>query len=167
MKTLLIMRHAKASWTNPDWSDFQRPLSSFGLRTAPLMGNVIFENNWQPNLIISSPAKRAKQTAVLVKEVAEINNKITYFEKIYEASPLTLLKVISKTQEKYESLLLVGHNPGIEGLVLLLTGETQSMSSASIAKLTLKIEKWSEITENSGNLELVIRPEDLMERVAI
>jgi phosphohistidine phosphatase len=167
MKTLLIMRHANSNWDHPDCSDFERPLNSLGLKVAPFMANLIFENNLQPNLIISSPAKRAKQTAILVKEVAEVKTKINYSEKIYEASPFLLLNLVSGTADTCDSLLLVGHNPGIEGLIYILTGEIQSMSTASIAKLTLNIEKWDEIKGYCGRLDLVMRPERMMERVEI
>lgn len=166
MKRLLIMRPANSNWDYPDGTDFERPLNSFGLRVAPLMGSVIFENNLQPQLIVSSPAKRARQTAILVKEVAEVKTKITYSEQIYEASPFTLLNVISTTEDKYESLLLVGHNPGVGGLIFLLTGETPAMSTASMARLNLNIEKWNEIKSRGGYLEQLMRPVDLMQRVA-
>jgi phosphohistidine phosphatase len=167
MKTLLIMRHAKASWDNPDWSDFERPLSQQGLKTAPFMGNIIYRNGFQPNLIISSPAKRAKQTAILVRATAEIEPKIEFIEKIYEANPITLEQVVSDFNDKYQSVLLIGHNPSIEFLIRTLTGETQLMPSASIAKIALNIETWRDLSENCGSLELVIRPKDLMETVQI
>jgi phosphohistidine phosphatase len=167
MKTLLIMRHAKSNWNDPDCSDFERPLSRYGLKSAPFMGNIIYKNSIQPNLIISSPAKRAKQTAILVKEVAEVKAQIEFEERIYEASPATLLNVISNVQVKHESVLLIGHNPGIEAFVRILTGETQLMPTASIAKINLNIENWSEITANCGRLEILIRPEDLMEKIEI
>jgi phosphohistidine phosphatase len=166
-KTLLIMRNAHSNWDNPEWSDFERPLNSDGLKAAPFMGNVIFVNNLRPDLIISSTAKRAMQTAVLIKEVAEVKTKIEFSEKLYKASPATLLQVISELDNKFESVLLVGHYPGIEGLIRILSGEIQSMSAASIVKISLSLEGWSQIVENCGNLELILRPADLMERAPI
>ena len=167
MRTLLIMRHAKSGWDNPDLADFDRPLNSRGLKTAPFMGNIIYENDLQPDFIISSPAKRAKQTAILVKETAQIETKIEYEEKIYEASPTTLLYVAAGIPDEKESVLLVGHNPGIEGFIRMLTGESSVIRTAAIAKISLNIEKWSEIAANSGTLDLLMRPKDLMKRVEI
>jgi phosphohistidine phosphatase len=167
MKIIKLMRHAKSSWANPDLADFARPLNPRGLWDAPFMGSVIFENDLRPDLIISSPAKRAKQTAILVKETAEVDAPIKYIEQIYEASPGALLKIVSTLSDQYNCVMLVGHNPGIEGFIKLLTGETQTMPTASFAKINLKIEKWTEIEANCGKIEVILRPKELKKRVEI
>jgi phosphohistidine phosphatase len=160
MKTLFVMRHAKSSWENPDSSDFDRQLNEQGLRTAPQMGETIYKNQFQPAMILSSPAKRARQTAILIKETAQIEGKIEYDERIYEASPLRLLQVIAGLDETVESAMLVGHNPGLEGLIKTLTGEIQAMPTAALAVIDLDTNKWSEITAESGKLRTLIRPKD-------
>ncbi|MBX7171567.1 MAG: histidine phosphatase family protein [Pyrinomonadaceae bacterium] len=162
MKTLLIMRHAKSSWDNPDWSDFERPLNKRGLKTAPFMGSIIYTNNIRPDLIISSPAKRAKQTAVLVKETAQVEKAIQFEDKIYEASATTLLYLATEFSDKYETILIIGHNPGIEEFIRLLTGDYCSMPTASLAKILVNVDSWREIALNKGFLETVFRPKDLM-----
>ena len=154
------MRHAKSSWTNPDSSDFDRQLNEQGLKTLPVMGETIFDNGFQPARILSSPAKRAKQTAVLIRETAQIEGKIEYDERIYEASPLRLLQIITERDDKADSLMLVGHNPGLEGLIKILTGEIQSMPTAALAVIDLDAENWNEIAAESGTLRTVIRPKD-------
>ncbi|MGI9035726.1 MAG: SixA phosphatase family protein [Pyrinomonadaceae bacterium] len=159
MKTLLLLRHAKSSWENADLADFDRPLNSRGLEAAPLAGNIIYDRNLQTDLILSSPAKRAKQTAVLVKETGQIASKIQYEEKIYEASPLTLLSVLAEQDDKNEKILLIGHNPGLEDLVKVLTGEAATMQTATLAKINLEIENWKDISPNCGALEFVARAE--------
>lgn len=161
------MRHAKSSWDNPDISDFDRPLNPRGLQAAPFMGNQIYKNKLVPDLIVSSPAKRAKQTAVLVRESAGVESKIEYEDKIYEASPTTLLYVAAEFSDKYESVMLLGHNPGMEGFIRILTGEIQPMPTAAVAQILLDIEKWSDISPTCGRLELLMRPKDLMKRVDI
>jgi phosphohistidine phosphatase len=165
MKTLLIMRHAKSSWNNCDLADFERPLSAAGFQTAPFMGNLIYKYGIQPDLIISSPAKRAKQTAVLIKASAGIDNQIEFAEKVYEASPTTLLNVAFSIHDKSESVLLIGHNPGIESFIRFLTSEKQTMSAGSIAIIKLNIAMWSDIDENCGELDYILRPEDTMENL--
>lgn len=167
MRKLLIMRHAKSSWDNPEISDFDRPLNPRGLQTAPFMGSQIYQNGLIPDLIISSPAKRAKQTAVLVRGSAGVETKIHFEDKIYEASPTTLLYITSELPDKYQSVLLVGHNPGIEGFIRILTGEIHEMPTAAVAQISLNIEKWSDISLNCGQIELLMRPKDLMKRVDI
>jgi phosphohistidine phosphatase len=165
MRKLLIMRHAKSSWDNPDISDFDRPLNQRGLQAAPFMGNQIYKNGLIPDLIVSSTAKRAKQTAILVRESAGVETKIEFEEKIYEASPTTLLYVVAELSDKHESVMLVGHNPGMEGFIRILTGEIHQMPTAALAQISLNIEKWNDISINCGQLELLIRPKDLMKRV--
>lgn len=164
MKTLLIMRHAKSSWDNPDWSDFERPLNQRGFKAAPFMGDVIYQNELKPDLIISSPAKRATQTAVLVKETAQIEKPIKFEDKIYEASATTLLYLTSKFPDKNETILIIGHNPGMEEFIRILTGNYCSMPTAALAKVLINIDNWKEIAPNRGFLETVFRPRDLMKK---
>lgn len=164
MKTLFVLRHAKSSWDNPDWSDFERPLNSRGLDASRFIGELIYKRNLQPQIIVSSPAKRAKQTAVLVKELAGISKPINFDERIYEASPLTLFNLIREFDEKEESVLIIGHNPGFENLVRILTGETVTMPTAGLAKINLDIKKWSELEASSNELEFLIRPKEEMKK---
>lgn len=167
MKTLFILRHAKSSWENPDLSDFDRPLNSRGLDAARFIGALIYEKKLRPQLILSSPAKRTKQTAVLVKEIAEIPRQVRFDERIYEASALTLFNLVSEMEESFESLLMIGHNPGLEGLVMTLTGTIQTMPTAALAKVSLNIDRWSEISSHCGKLEFLIRPKEEMEKSEI
>lgn len=161
MKTLFILRHAKSSWDNADLSDFERPLNERGLKAAPLMGGVMKEKQFLPELILSSPARRAEQTARLVKEAACLTGEIKFDERIYEASPARLLEVIAEQNENTNSILLVGHNPGLEGLLRTLTGEFQPMPTAALAVIDLQTEKWSEINSSASNLRILIRPKEV------
>jgi phosphohistidine phosphatase len=155
------MRHAKSSWDDAAMSDFERPLNERGRKAAPLMGEYIRKNQLQPDSIVSSPAERAKQTAQLVKESAQLESEIIFNEKIYEASVGRLLEVIGEQPETVESILLVGHNPGLEGLVKFLTGELQAMPTAALAIVDLQIDKWSEIAASKGELRDLIRPKEI------
>jgi len=160
MKTIYILRHAKSSWDNPNLADFERSLNERGLRSAPLIGEIICRNKFQPDLILSSPAQRAKQTAVLVKEAGKIDAEIQFDERIYEASPPQLVQVIAELKTDAESAMLVGHNPGLEGLIRFLTGENQAMPTAALAVIDLQVQNWAEAIANCGNLRTLIRPND-------
>ncbi|MEO7673790.1 MAG: histidine phosphatase family protein [Pyrinomonadaceae bacterium] len=162
MKTLYILRHAKSSWNEPSIADFDRPLNERGRNAAPFMGELMALKSLRPDLIISSSAKRAMQTAVLVKESSGSNATIQYDEKIYEASPQTLSAVISQIGEDIESVMIVGHNPGIEGLINHLTGKLEAMPTAALAAVSLDIPAWSRIDANCGRLNFIIRPNDEM-----
>jgi phosphohistidine phosphatase len=145
-------------------ADFERPLNSRGLDAARFIGTLIYDRNLEPQAIVSSPAKRAKQTAVLVKELAGISKPVKFDERIYEASPLTLFNLIREFDENLESVLIVGHNPGFENLVRLLTGESVQMPTAALARLNLNIEKWSDLGTNSNELEFLVRPKEEMKK---
>lgn len=161
MKTLFVMRHAKSSWDDARLSDFDRPLNERGLKAAPLMGELIRERGFKVDSIVSSPAKRAEQTAVLVKEAARINGEIAFNEKIYEASPHRLLKIVCELDNTTETVMLVGHNPGFENLVKILTGKTEPMPTAALAVIDLNIENWKETSAGCGTLRDLIRPKEI------
>jgi phosphohistidine phosphatase len=165
MKTLFVLRHAKSSWDNPDWSDFERPLNARGFEAARFIGSFIYERGLAPQTIVSSPAKRAKQTAVLVREIAEISKPIVFDERIYEASPHALFNLIREFGEDLESALIIGHNPGFENLVRMLTGETVSMPTAALARINLVgLDAWSELAPGVNELEFLIRPKEEMKK---
>ena len=162
MKRLLLLRHAKSSWDDPNLADFDRPLNPRGLATAPFMGELIARRELQPDEIVSSPAKRAMQTALLVKESAGIDTSLRFDERIYEASPKSLLQVSSELSDELGSAMLVGHNPGFEGFIGFLTGKVEPMPTAALAVIDLNIKTWSKIKGGSGSVNAVIRPKDVM-----
>ena len=143
--------------------DFERPLNERGRRSAPLMGRLLRRRKLQPGVVVSSPAERARATAALFAEAASLRAPVRYDERIYEASAAELLEVVSQTEEAADTLLLVGHNPGMEELIHLLTGESEAMPTAALACLTLDAEKWNKTRPGSGKLEWVARPRELDE----
>ena len=165
MKSLYILRHAKSSWDDPAQSDFDRPLNERGLSAAPFMGEVMARRGLRPELIVSSPAKRAMQTAGLVKDAAGLSVPIRYDKRVYEASPLMLHTVLAQISEPNGSVLLVGHNPGMEGLIRYLTGEIHPMPTAALAAVSLDIDRWELLGELCGTLEFIIRPKEEMKRL--
>jgi phosphohistidine phosphatase len=162
MKTLFILRHAKSSWDDPKLSDFDRPLNKRGLEAAPFMGKLMKKRKIQPDIILSSPAKRALQTAELVKKAGELKANIILNKEIYEATASKLLSILSKLEEKYSSVLLVGHNPSLEELLKTLTGKDESMPTAALAKIKLRISEWEQISKGTGELQFLIKPKEQM-----
>lgn len=163
MKTLLLLRHAKSSWDDPRQRDFERPLNERGLSAAPLMGLFMAKRKLRPDLILASPAERARQTAALVAEAARFDAPLRFDERIYEASAPRLVEVVSQVEESVETLLVVGHNPGTEELIQLLTGETRRMPTAALARLALDADKWARLAGAAARLEEVIKPKELTE----
>jgi phosphohistidine phosphatase len=154
------MRHAKSSWAEADLADFDRPLNERGKRNALFMGNVMHENDYAPDIILSSPAVRARETALLVKEGGKLNSELQFDDRIYEASPQTLIQIVSGISDRYSSAMLIGHNPGIEGFIRSLTGTLEPMPTASIAAIELNAASWSGVAANSSRVVKVIRPKD-------
>lgn len=154
------MRHAKSSWDDANLSDFERPLNNRGTKAAPFMGEVMAKNNFTPQVIVSSPAMRARQTAELVKNSAAFEADIFFDERIYEASPLRLLEVINDISDEYDAAMIVGHNPGFENIVRVLTGKLEPMPTAALAVIELEINSWKEANAETGSLRKFIRPKD-------
>jgi len=127
------------------------------------MGKLIAAQGVSIDRITSSTAKRARKTAKLFKEAAAIKTELTFDYRIYEASPNTLIYVASETDDKVNALMLVGHNPGMEGTIRVLTGEAEPMPTAAIAIINLEIDSWKEISAGTGKLQAVVRPRDEME----
>lgn len=162
MRRLLLLRHAKSSWNDPNLADFDRPLNSRGLVAAPFIGELIVRQDLLPDEIVSSPAKRAMQTALLVKESAGLDADLRFDERIYEASPKSLLQIASELKDKAKCVMLVGHNPGMEGFIGFLTGKVEPMPTAALAVIDLQIESWKKIKGGSGSVKTVIRPKEVM-----
>ena len=133
MKTLFILRHAKSSWSDPDLADFDRPLNDRGERAAQFMGELMADKGFAPDVILSSPAVRARQTALLVKDAGGVLSDLVFDDRIYEASPHSLRQVVSEIADSFPSAMLIGHNPGIEGFIRFLTAKNEPMMSEIVA----------------------------------
>lgn len=140
---LLIMRHAKSSWDNANLTDHQRPLNSRGLRDAPRMGELLVEQDLVPDLIISSTATRARETAEIVSESCGYSDEIHFTDELYLASPSAITTCLNKLTGDAERVMIIAHNPGLEELVFGLTGEHQRMPTAAIAVVRNPVD-WSE-----------------------
>ena len=161
MKTLLLLRHAKSSWKDTSVKDFDRPLNQRGLKAAPAIGRLMRKRKLQPELVLSSPAERARQTTQLVLEAAGLKTEVRYDERIYEASAARLFEIVSQIDEEAGMVMMVGHNPGFEELLEALSGEARSLSTAALACIELDIERWSKVRAGENQLAWLVRPKEL------
>jgi phosphohistidine phosphatase len=161
MKTLLLLRHAKSGWKDATLVDFERPLNGRGLKAAALIGRYLRRKKIRPDLILSSPAERARRTTALVIEAAKLSAELRYDERIYEASAGRLLEIISQIEESANVVLVVGHNPGMEELLAGLTGANESMATAALAHISLEIDRWNKVRERRGQLVWIVKPKEL------
>lgn len=166
-KQWLLMRHAKSDWQAKVASDFERPLNPRGRRDAPRMGRWLQAQGFTPELILSSPAHRAYQTAQAVSEALGLGmNRQQQIDDLYLASRSTLLDVLTSTLPSVDRLILVAHNPGLDELVAWLAGSPplsdsgKLMTTASIAWFELPSGLASPGPDNV-RLQQLIRPADL------
>lgn len=163
MKTLFLLRHAKSSWANSALADFDRPLNGRGKRAAETIGKFLSKQEIRPDLVLSSPAVRARETIGIVIKAARLPAEVRYDQRIYEAGPQRLLEVISEIEEENSDVLVVGHNPGMEELLQLLTGRTEHMATGTLAKIDLETAMWSRAADHKGNLAWLVKPKELAE----
>lgn len=154
MKELYLIRHAKSSWSDPDASDFFRKLSKRGKRDAPFMAAKLAERGVHPDLIISSPATRARKTAQKMAEaVAYKDAKIFYNDSIYSSSTLELYRVLRTLSDTFSTVFFIGHNYAITDLAEDLTGKSiGNIPTCGIVAMKCNIESWRSIAKINADL---------------
>ena len=162
MKTLYLVRHAEAGWDKSDLKDFDRPLTEHGRAEAAFVGSLLRTGGLLFDVIVCSVAVRARETATLLCKAAGFAGESDFDERIYEANTNRLVEVASGIDAENGSVMLVGHNPGMESLVRYLTGEIEPMPTAAIAQMELDVDDWSSIHGGCGRLISIIRPADEM-----
>jgi phosphohistidine phosphatase len=159
MKTLLILRHAKSSWKNAGLADHDRPLNKRGQRDAPRVGRRLRDENLTPDLILSSTAKRALDTAEAVAEASGYEGEIESRPDLYMADPEAYLRALRGLSDDFQCVMVIGHNPGLEELLEALTGEAAAMPTAALAHVELPLKRWQDLNdETEGRLVNVWRP---------
>lgn len=162
MKTLFILRHAKSSWKDEDIPDHDRPLNKRGKQDAPRMGALLRSEDLLPDLIISSTAKRARDTVKYAAEESGYGGDILWSESLYAAEPQAYIDILRGLPAGYERVMVVGHNPGLEELVAMLTDEWEPLPTAALAEISLKIDSWADIDYDPvGKVVKVWRPREL------
>jgi phosphohistidine phosphatase len=155
VKSLTLFRHAKTERESETGRDFDRELNERGRRDAPRIGKEIRKLGLEYDLVLSSPAARAAQSA----ELAGLSPR--YDERIYDASAGDLLALVQEVDDSVGRLLLVGHNPGFERLASRLHGQNLEMPTGSLVEIALPVEEWNEAGGASGRLVHFIKPKEL------
>ena len=164
MKTLLLLRHAKSSWKDSGLTDHDRRLNDRGRRDAPRMGQLLTDENLLPDLILSSTANRARTSAELVAAGSGFDGEIVLDGNLYHALPESYLAVLAELPDNYNRVLVVGHNPGIEQLLIRLTGNHQRFATATLAHVSLDVQRWRELDGRTGaQLIQLWRPKELVD----
>lgn len=162
MKKLLLMRHAKSSWADPDIPDHERPLKKRGRKDAETMGKMLKTKGMEPDLIMSSTAVRAKETAEILAETCKCKKEIIFLDSLYMAEPADILHAIEKHGKDKKVIMVIGHNPGLEAFLQIADGKVETLPTASVAYLTASIDDWSKLNKGENiKLKKLWRPKDL------
>lgn len=155
MKKLYLVRHAKSSWKFPELDDFDRPLNKRGKRDAPMMGQRLRQQGIRPNLILSSPAKRAKKVTQAIAEALEVASSVVQYDRaIYDTSTEGLLTLLRSLDNRVTTLMLVGHNPELTDLANRLTTHyIDNVVTSGVVAITFNVEHWSEVRDNEGEFQ--------------
>ncbi|MBL0686647.1 MAG: histidine phosphatase family protein [Sulfurospirillum sp.] len=154
MKKIYLMRHAKSSWSEEGISDFDRPLNKRGERDLSFMANRLKTFNVKPNLIVSSPAKRAQKTTKTVAATISYNiDNIIYNKSLYNSSYDAYRDLLNSLDNKFNSLFIVAHNPTLTQIAERLSGQILiNMPTCSIACIEFDIKNFKQIKDKSGKL---------------
>jgi len=161
MKTLLVLRHGKAAQEGAA-ADRDRPLVQEGKRSAEGVGRLLLTDDLVPDRIISSSAERARDTARRVAAAAQFGGALDELDELYLAEPEAYIKAVRRLGPDVERALVVGHNPGLEALALILTGEPLSLPTAGLVVCSLPIANFGDLSlQVRGHLTRFVRPKDL------
>jgi phosphohistidine phosphatase len=170
MKTLTLLRHAKSAWDDPVARDFDRPLNGRGRRAAARMGRYLRDEALAFDMVVASPALRVMQTLAGVEDGYGRALGAIFDRRIYMASAATLLDIVQGFDDGCDRVLLVGHNPGLEDLVLLLVPEAAGglrteveakYPTATLAELRFDADRWAAVDERGAAFPRFVRPREL------
>jgi phosphohistidine phosphatase len=170
MLSLALLRHAKSSWEPSGLDDFDRPLNVRGRTAAPVMGKALTRIPFEPQLILCSPAKRTRETLELLEpSLKPSHEQVVFDDQLYLTSPEMLLSRLRHVPPSRKAVLMIGHNPGLHGLALMLmgTGDAKSISkiedkfpTGAVALLSFPETAWRDVRPGSGHLEVFLTPRD-------
>lgn len=163
MKYILLLRHAKSSWDDPTLEDFDRPLAKRGIKDAPRMGAFTHKAGYLPDLIISSPAERARQTSQLFCSKADLEEEVIRWNKdFYYGSASDYLEAVKQCDEEVNTVMLVGHNPKMEETVSLICGGGKSnitrMPTAALVCIEHPAVEWKQVRAGTGRMKWMVIP---------
>lgn len=154
-KLLYLVRHAKSSWDDPSLADKDRPLSPRGLSSAPDMGRRLAAQGHKPDLVISSPARRALTTAKkIAQEMGYSDSKIVTDDHLYFSGTRSMVDLLEQVDDKHASVMIVGHNPAMSSLLnILCESSVENMPTCAVAVVSFDMTSWSELTMTDGELQ--------------
>ncbi len=162
MKTLLVLRHGKSSWSDPSLADHDRPLKGRGKRAAKKIGRLLRERDLLPDLIVTSTARRARSTARRAAQAAGYQGETIETRELYFSGVGRQLAAVAGHARPGDArVMIVGHNPAFEELVETLTGGEVRLTTANLAAVDFAIDDWQDLPSTRGELRFLVRPREL------
>lgn len=170
MKRLTLLRHAKSSWDEPVSRDFDRPLNGKGKRAAERIGKWMADEEFEFSAVVASPATRVIETLEHLEKGIGRKLDPSFNEKIYLASAATLLDIVQQLGDRGDHVLMAGHNPGFEDLVLelirddechILDSVAEKFPTGAVVELEFDCNEWAEAGPDNARLIRFTRPRDL------
>lgn len=159
LKNLILIRHAKSDWGDPNLRDMDRPLNQRGLRNAPKMGLRLAQTPLALDAFFCSPAKRAIDTATLITKALAHSPSVTINPALYDASSASLLRTLQQTDNRHVNIAILGHNPGLTEFANALTGEQLSnIPTCGMVHIRFNSHDWASITPGCGRMEMFDYP---------
>lgn len=150
MKKIILVRHAKSSWDNPFLNDHDRPLAARGIEDAPKMAKQLKKRGINPSLILSSTAVRAAETARITAKILDYpSEKISWEKDLFHATPNQILKIIRMQKDSANTILIFGHNPGLNELISHLGGTLDNLPTSGQFGFKVKSEHWADLKPES------------------
>jgi phosphohistidine phosphatase len=167
MKRVYLLRHAKSSWKEPGLADRDRPLAGRGRRAAEAIARHLREQGIEPDLVLCSPARRARETLERI-EPALGTGAVQVERELYGATPQALVQLLRDLPETVASVLVIGHNPSLQQLALELARPSperralaEKYPTAALATLAFGASSWRDLDDGTGELVAFVRPRDL------
>jgi phosphohistidine phosphatase len=162
MKTLLLLRHAKSSWKDSGSDDHERRLKKRGKKEARKIGRLIAGENLMPDTIVSSSARRCRQTAEHVIHYSDYRGEAELTPDLYNADSAMLREFVSKLSDQASRAMLIGHNPVLEEFLESLVSEHTPLSTGALAHVELPLDRWADLSSDTrGTLIKVWEPREL------
>ena len=159
MKKIILVRHGKSAWNDPNLNDHDRPLANRGLENVPEMGFRLKEKGIFPDLILSSTATRASQTAEILAEVLGVSkSKLVYEKNLYHASYTMILKLLQKQDNSNELIFVVGHNPGMNDFIDFFGGNLDNLPTAGHYGFLIDTEHWVQLRPENAKTWFIDYP---------
>ncbi len=161
MRRLMVLRHAKSSWSDGSLGDHERPLNERGRTAATAMGRFMAESDLRPDVVLSSDSVRTRETVALWSAAADWDGPIEFLPELYLADVPTLFRTVEMLPETFHRPLLVAHNPGIAELVSAVSNALVEVPTGTLAVFEAAVDQWPDVGPSRLSTILTKRPREI------